>query len=414
MAAATDVVHGGRWGDMLAGYSRRLVERLRRACPPAVRANLSRVLRLRTSVAFRLFARAQVLASAREYQKAISTARMALRFQPRFVPAYEILIQLLAHVGAYDKALGVCARAMEVNARSDGVIASVRNILPQVRRSGHPEKVIRTLDRCLAAFPYQIDVLKTLVGMLSELGRYREAVLACDRLLEIDPDLMAVVQTREQIFDDPKARPQLHGLQAAKIQRPDEYERLVAHNVAGQLADVMTRFYRDMGADVSSVPLIRALNNFRQGLSRGHAASSQPASSPLIQFERAWANYQEGHTSEAFRLFETVFGDASARMRIDGNPFIREAVVRSGEMLGRYQETAGNIDAAVAIYRQILQLDGDGVIARRLLLLLSRRGNLREAANFAETAFVNRINLYPQLLDNPYIADLKKEMASSS
>lgn len=398
---------------MLAGYSRRLAERLRRACPPAVRANLSRVLRLRTSVAFRLYARAQVLASAAEHEKAISAARIALRFQPRFVPAYEILIQLLAHVGNFDKALEVCAHAMEVNARSDGVIASVRNILPHVRRSERPERVIRTLNRCLAAFPQQIDVLKTLVGMLSELGRYREAVLTCDGLLEIDPDLMAVVQARQQIFDDPKARSQLQGLKATKIQRSDEYERLVAHNVAGQLTDVMTKFYRDMGADVSSVPLIRALNNFRQGLSLVDAASAQPAASPLIQFERAWASYQEGRIAEAFHLFEMVFSDASARMRMDGNPFIREAVIRSGEMLGRYQETAGNIDAAVAIYRQILQLDGDGVIARRLLLLLSRSGNLREAANFAETAFVNRINLYPQLLDNPYIADLKKEMSAS-
>ncbi len=97
---------------------------------------------------------------------------------------------------------------------------------------------------------------------------------------------------------------------------------------------------------------------------------------------------------------------------MEGNPFIKEAVVRSGEILGRYQEKIGNINSAIAIYRQILQLDGNSVIARRLLLLLSRNGNLREAANFAETAIVNRMNLYPQPPDNPYIASLKNEMSA--
>jgi len=371
-------------------------------------------LRLRTGVAFRLVARAQALATVRQPDKAINAARMALWFQPNFVPAYELLIQLLTQVARYDKALDVCARGFELGAVSEGIIFSLRNVLPQVRRSENPEKMIRSLSRCLRAFPQQFDVLRTLIELLSRLGRYREAVLTCDGLLEIDPDLIAVAQAREEIFADPKARPQLESFQANReTYRRDEYDRLVAYNVAGLLTQVMTRFYRDLGVDIFSVPLIRALNNFRGKLSSFDTASSQKAASPLIQFERAWASYQDGKNDEALHLFKTVFNDGSARKRMNGNPFIREAVVRSGEILGRHQEKVGNIDSAIGIYREILALDANNVIARRLLVLLARNGNLREAANFAEAAITNRSNLYPQLLDNPYIMALKKEMSTA-
>jgi tetratricopeptide (TPR) repeat protein len=401
---------------MSGAYSRRLANLLRRACPPAVRAKLSRVLRLRTGIAFRLVVRAQILSTARQPEKAIRSARMALRFQPGLVPAYEVLIQLLTQVGRYGQALDVCARAFEANVHSEGLIFSLRNILPQVRRSYHPENMVRSLSRCLIASPQQIDVLRTLLEILSSAGRYREAVLTCDRLLEIDPDLMAVAQAREKIFNDPLARPSLHGLPAVReMQRSDEYDKLVAHNVAGLLIEVMTKFYRDLGADVSEVPLIRALNSFCRKMPVVDIASSQNSSSPLIQFERAWARHQEGQIGEALRLFETVFRDGSARKRMMGNPFIAEAVVRSGEILGRRQEKIGNTDAAIAIYREIMELDGgNGVIARRLLLLLSRSGNLHEAAKLAQAAIHNRTNLYPQLIDNPYIAALKKDLSAAS
>jgi tetratricopeptide (TPR) repeat protein len=274
--------------------------------------------------------------------------------------------------------------------------------------------MIRSLNRCLSAYPQQIDVLRTLIEILLELGRYREAVLTCDRLLEADPDLIAVIQARQRIFNDPQAQPFLQGLQAAReIQSSDEYDKLIAQNVAGLLTEVMTKFYRDLGADASSVPLIRALNNFRQKMPFVDTASSREAASPLIEFERAWAYNQDGRIDEALRLFETVFRDISARKRMMGNPFIGEAVIRSGEILGRHQEKAGNIDSAIAVYREIVELDGgNSVIARRLLLLLSRSGNLREAAKLAEGAIINRTNLYPQLIDNPYIAALKKELST--
>jgi tetratricopeptide (TPR) repeat protein len=390
-----------------------MLERLKRACPPAVRAKVSRLRRIHESIAFRLVGRSHALASAGEYEKAIQAARLALRFQRRLAPAYEVLVQLLTHVGRYNQALDICARAFEMDVRSEGILASLRNILPQASHSDQPEEAMQVLKRCLKAFPQHVEVLQVLVDLLLSSRRYREAVLTCDRLLEVDPDLIAVAQTRSRIFNDPEAQPSLQGLQAShKIQRSDEYDRLVARNVADLLAQVMIRFYRDYGADISSVPLIRAINSFRERLPSADGTASQWPSSTLIVFEKAWANHQNGKTAEALRSFEEIFNDQAARRKVGGNPFIREAVVRSGELWGQYQERTGNIDQAIDIYRQILALDSDSVIARRLLLLLSRRGKLREAAALAETAIVSRTNLYPRLPDNPYIDSLKEELSN--
>ena len=390
------------------GY--RIAERIKQACPPALRRPLGRLLRLQTNIAARLVGRAQASASLGRYAKAIRYAGVALRFKPNYTLAYELLAQVLVHLGQYEQALGACTRALEMKAGSNGILASLDIILAQLRNTDHPREAARVLKRCLAADPQQTSVLQVLVEVLIRSGRYDEALAVCERLLKKDPDLIAVVQTLEKTLRDPRI-PEGRSI-AVNLEALDEYNKLVAGNVADLLLQVMTKFYGDLGADISSVALVQALNSFRRGLPSDNAKPSE-TSSTLVQFERAWASYQSGQTADALRPFQMVFDDASARRRMKYNSFLKEAVIRSGEICGRHQEKIGNIDAAIAIYRQLVALDNASVVARRLLLLLARRGNLREAASLAEMAIVSRTNLYPHLPENPYIASLKKEMSGA-
>ncbi len=200
----------------------------------------------------------------------------------------------------------------------------------------------------------------------------------------------------------------------AQMRRPevlDEYHRLVAGNVAGVLLKIMARFYADLGVDVHSVPLVKALESFRRGLPMDNLATSQGQSEPvLIQFERAFALFKAGRVGEAVPLFEAVFRNSVARKFVSYDPYVKEALVRSGVFLGRYHEKHGDVDASIAIYREVLSMAQDGPIARRLTLLLSRRGDLREAAKFAEIASLSKLNLFPRLREkNPYITALETE-----
>jgi tetratricopeptide (TPR) repeat protein len=189
----------------------------------------------------------------------------------------------------------------------------------------------------------------------------------------------------------------------------DEYQRLVAGNVAGVLLKIMARFYSDLGVDVHSMPIVKSLESFLQELHVDNLTTPQGQSQPvLIQFERAFALFEAGQVGDALPLFEAVFRNSAARKYARYERYVKEAIVRSGEAFGCYHEKRGDIDSAIRNYREILALDQDGPIARRLALLLSRRGDLREVAELSEVAIDSELNLFPRLPEkNPYIAALE-------
>jgi tetratricopeptide (TPR) repeat protein len=191
----------------------------------------------------------------------------------------------------------------------------------------------------------------------------------------------------------------------------DEYQRLLAGNVTSVLLKIMDRFYADLGVDGHSAPLVKALESFRRTIAADDLTTSRGQAEPLlIKFERAFALLEADRVADAFPLFESVFQDSLARRFVRYNPYVKEAIVRSGQFLGRFHEKRGDIDASIAIYREILAMDQDGLIARRLTLLLSRRGEFREAAEFAEIASQSGLNLFPRIpSNNPYIASLETE-----
>jgi tetratricopeptide (TPR) repeat protein len=395
---------------LLATYQRVLVSGI---FPSALGRLPARVLGAQRGIASYYLAEANAFANRGEYEKAIKACEASIAVRPDFMPAYEMLVQILTHLKRYQQALDVCAWALGINSDSEALSANLSQILPLVRETNRPEKVIAILYRCLVVSPARIDVLTLLVDMLSQLRRYREVVQVCQRALDVDPDFFPAAETIRNVLKDRNAQADLAGLQIASPSRlSDEYNWLVADNVTDALADVMSRFYTELGVDPHSAPLMRGLDRFRRKLSDSKPEKAQsPMQSTLVLFEAAWMQHRAGNTNEAIRAFETIFHDVTARQRAPYNPSLKEAVVRSGEILGRHYDKLGNVERATGIYREIMSVDQNGLIARRLTLLLSRRGYLREAAEYAETAIISRPNLFRRLPPNPYITSLKAEIS---
>jgi hypothetical protein len=201
-------------------------------------------------------------------------------------------------------------------------------------------------------------------------------------------------------------------MDAARPEIIDDYNRLLAGNVADLLTDVMTKFYQDLGADPRSIALVQGLDRFRSKLSdRKPDALGDQTISILVRFEAAWKLYRSDRTRESIELFETIFRDPTARKKSASNRFVMEAVVRSGEIFGRHLDINGDVDGASAVYREVVALDPHSVVAARLVCLSARRGNLRQAARLAESTIVTGLNLFPHLHDNPYIEKLKAEIS---
>jgi tetratricopeptide (TPR) repeat protein len=203
--------------------------------------------------------------------------------------------------------------------------------------------------------------------------------------------------------------------QMATPQLWDEYHRLMAANVCGVILKIMARFYGDLGFDARAVPLVKALAAFRRTLQTDVIEANGARPSPVLtQFERAYALYEEGLTHDALALFETVFRNRAARRVARFDPFVKEAVVRSGELLGRHYDKQGDADACIEIYRDIMSIHPDGIIAHRLIVLLCRTGNFSEAAEFGDAAMLFQVNLFPRLPKmNRYIAALEKALSTS-
>ena len=199
---------------------------------------------------------------------------------------------------------------------------------------------------------------------------------------------------------------------AAGPDQADAYQRLFAANVADLLATVMNGFYRRLGVDPHSAPIVGALERFQSNvLAPTDRAGEAEDAAILLRFERAWRLHQHGGTDAALPLLEAIFRDVGARKAAARDPFVKEAVVRSGEILGRHHDTRGNLDLAIAVYQEVVGVAPEGVVARRLAVLLARRGELSQAARLAESVISSRPNLFPAVPENPYLTALKEELS---
>jgi len=93
------------------------------------------------------------------------------------------------------------------------------------------------------------------------------------------------------------------------------------------------------------------------------------------------------------------------------DPFAKEALVRSGEIVGRHDERAGDGERAMTIYCQTMQIEENGVVARRMAVLRWRKGDLRGAMEAADSAIMTKHNLFPRVPEGPYVAWLRQQLA---
>jgi tetratricopeptide (TPR) repeat protein len=398
---------------LLVRYQGVLVGRYSVFFPAPLGRLAMRWLGVQNGIATHYLAGAHEFANKGQYDNAIKACKASIVVRPDNMPAYETLAQILTHLGRYEEALDSCAAALEASPDSAAISASLRQILPALARTKRPDKVIATLDRCLAASPARVEVLMLLVDLLSQSRRYRELVHACQRVLKTDPEFFPAAEIIRNVLKDPDAKHVVAELGAApQSGLSEEYEWLVASNVTDALIEVTSRFYNEIGINPHAAPLVQGLDRFRRKLS-GRQAERAPhrVQSTLISFEAAWKQFRAGQTHKALRGFETIFHDVTARQRALHNHFLKEAVVRSGEILGRHYDCLGDVESAIGIYREILSVDQDAVVARRLMLLLSRHGRLREAADLAESAIVSRPNLFRHFPPTSHIASLKAEIS---
>jgi hypothetical protein len=62
-------------------------------------------------------------------------------------------------------------------------------------------------------------------------------------------------------------------------------------------------------------------------------------------------------------------------------------------------------------YGQTMQIEENGVIARRMAVLRWRKGDIRGAMEAADCAVMTKHNLFPRLPEGPYVAWLRQQLA---
>jgi tetratricopeptide (TPR) repeat protein len=281
-----------------------------------------------------------------------------------------------------------------------------------VSQSKQPQRIIAILKKCLPASAARADVLACLLEMLARSNRYPEILQACQSILEIDPEFFPAVETIRSLRNNPAAKQAL-----ANVTLPgtpslsEEYDWFVASNVTDALIGIMSKFYAMAGVDPQTAPLVQGLERSRRKLEAVRPQIERVADqSTLVLFELAWKSHCAGETKKALAAFEKIFSDRKLHLRGTFNPFAKEAVVRAGEILGRHYDTLGDVEKAIGIYREVLSVDPNSLIARRLIVLLSRSGRLNQAVEFAETAIASRPNLFRNIPPNQHIVALKAEL----
>jgi hypothetical protein len=188
------------------------------------------------------------------------------------------------------------------------------------------------------------------------------------------------------------------------------YDAISKLNIVDNAAKVTRAFYERLGLSPLQSPALRCLASVRSKLAEEVETHGAIAESSLGRFELAWRAYEAGRTHEALQLFLEVIADDRLAEASAADPRAREAFIRAAEILGRHAELRGDIGAAAQLYRRILEVHGNGIVARRLLLMLWRQGRIREAAELAPGVLPNDGNLAQHLRGSEAVSDLTRRL----
>ena len=193
------------------------------------------------------------------------------------------------------------------------------------------------------------------------------------------------------------------------------YDAISKLNIVDNVAKVTLAFYERLGLNPQQSPVYRCLASIRSQLAEEvEARGAISTGSSLERFELAWRAYEAGNTHEALQLFGEVIADRQLAEACAADPRAREAFVRAAEILGRHAELRGDVSAAAQLYRRILELDGNGIIARRLLLMLWREARIQEAAELAPRVVLSDGNLAQHLRGSDGVKDLARRLGCES
>lgn len=197
---------------------------------------------------------------------------------------------------------------------------------------------------------------------------------------------------------------------ALTVSVPAGYDAISKLNIVDNAAKVTRAFCEGLGLSPLQSPALRCLASVRSKLAEEVDAHGAIAESSLGRFELAWRAYEAGRTHEALQLFREVTADEQLAEASAADPRAREAFIRAAEILGRHAELRGDIGAAARLYRRILEVHGNGIVARRLLLMLWRQGRIREAAELAPGVLPNDGNLAQHLRRSEAVTDLTRRL----
>jgi hypothetical protein len=189
------------------------------------------------------------------------------------------------------------------------------------------------------------------------------------------------------------------------------YEAISKLNIVDNVARVTAAFYEGLKLSPLQSPVYRCLAGIRSKLAEeveAHGAVS--TGSALERFEFAWRAHQAGDVSEALKLFREVVADDELAEAGAADPRAREAYIRAAEILAHHAELRGDAYGAASLYRRILRFEGNGIVARRLLLTLWRGARLREAAELAPRIVQSDGRLLQHLRGSDSLNDLTRRL----
>jgi hypothetical protein len=205
----------------------------------------------------------------------------------------------------------------------------------------------------------------------------------------------------------PQPSPSLQLLPSDSVR--SSYDAISKLNIIDNVAKVTCAFYERLGLSPQQSPVYRCLASMGAELTEEVEARGAVATEcSLERFELAWRAYAAGAIHEALPLFREVIADERLARASASEPRSREAFIRAAELLGHHAELRGDTSAADQLYRRILKLGGNGIVARRLLLMLWRQGRLREAAALAPRIMHSDANLAQHLEGSDAVGDLTR------
>jgi hypothetical protein len=191
----------------------------------------------------------------------------------------------------------------------------------------------------------------------------------------------------------------------------DSYDRVSKLNIIDDVASVTRAFYERLGLSPQQSPAYRCLASMHAKLTEEvEALATVSTGSSLEHFEIAWRAYEAGATGDALRQFSEVIADEQLAKAAAADPWSREACIRAAEILGRHAELGGDAAAAERLYRRVLEFAGNGIVARRLLVMLWRQGRIGEAADLAPRVVQSDTNLVQHLQGSAAVGDLTRRL----